>query len=184
VSHRSVVIAHREPLVAEALATALGRYPLFVPIQVATTSDDAELRGRRADAAAIDGRLPGAARAASRLRRWGVRVVMLDGAPRREEDGVSVPPDASVATLAAALAPGVSEPRSRLSSLTERERQILSLVARGMVGKQVARELGISPKTVEQHKTRIFHKLDVSNQAAAAAVLSAQGGLAWSPSTT
>jgi DNA-binding NarL/FixJ family response regulator len=40
-------------------------------------------------------------------------------------------------------------------------------VSRGLAGKQVARHLGISPKTVERHKTRIFAKLGVANQAAA-----------------
>ena len=183
-SHRSIVIAHREPLAAEAIATSLARFPALVPMATAATADEAVRRGERADAVAIDGRLPGAGRAAAQLRRRGVRVVTLEDATAGEEDGVRVPRNASVAELAAALAPGVLEPRSRLAALTRRERQILSLVAKGMVGKQVARELGISPKTVEQHKTRIFQKLDVSNQAAASAVLSAQGGLAWSPSTT
>jgi DNA-binding CsgD family transcriptional regulator len=36
-----------------------------------------------------------------------------------------------------------------------------------MAAKQVARHLGISPKTVERHKGHIFAKLGVSNQAAA-----------------
>jgi DNA-binding CsgD family transcriptional regulator len=43
------------------------------------------------------------------------------------------------------------------------------------VGKQVARHLGISPKTVEQHKTRIFAKLGVPNQAAAVRMVVAAG---------
>jgi DNA-binding NarL/FixJ family response regulator len=55
-----------------------------------------------------------------------------------------------------------------MRKLTGRERQILSLVAEGLAGKQVARVLGISPKTVERHKTRIYSKLGVPNQAAAA----------------
>ena len=47
--------------------------------------------------------------------------------------------------------------------------------AKGMAGKQIARALGISPKTVEQHKTRMFRKLDVPNQAAAVALMG-EGG--------
>lgn len=180
-SRRSVLIVHPETIAAEAIATALGRYPELAPIAIATTGADAERHGGRVDAAAIDARVPGAGRATARLRRHGVRVVTLSDTPC--DEGVHVAPGASVAELAEALAPGVAEPRSRLSELTGRERQVLSLVARGMLGKQVARELGISPKTVEQHKTRIFQKLDVSNQAAAAAMLGAQGGLVWSRST-
>jgi DNA-binding NarL/FixJ family response regulator len=77
-----------------------------------------------------------------------------------------------------------SRVRTSWETLTPREREILKLIAEGYKNKAIADYLCISPKTVEQHKTRIFKKLEVSNQAAAAAVLSAQGGLAWSPSTT
>ena len=48
---------------------------------------------------------------------------------------------------------------------------MLRLAAKGMAGKQIARVLGISPKTVEQHKTRAFKRLGVPNQAAAVAML-------------
>ncbi len=70
--------------------------------------------------------------------------------------------------LAARLIPSASLPDERLATLTPREHQILSLVTDGLAGKQVARVLGISPKTVERHKTRIYSKLGVPNQAAAA----------------
>ena len=67
--------------------------------------------------------------------------------------------------------PGSSRARRSRTSASDphpRERQILSLVTDGLAGKQVARVLGISPKTVERHKTRIYSKLGVPNQAAAA----------------
>jgi DNA-binding NarL/FixJ family response regulator len=53
--------------------------------------------------------------------------------------------------------------------LTERELQVLYLISAGYPPKQVAIELDISPHTVEHHKKRIFAKLDVHNQAHAAA---------------
>jgi DNA-binding NarL/FixJ family response regulator len=53
--------------------------------------------------------------------------------------------------------------------LTDRELQVLYLISAGFPPKQVADELGISPHTVEHHKKRIFTKLDVHNQAHAAA---------------
>jgi DNA-binding CsgD family transcriptional regulator len=53
-----------------------------------------------------------------------------------------------------------------------------------MAGKQIARSLGISPKTVEQHKTRAFKRLGVPNQAAAVAMLVEKGARSWSASTT
>jgi DNA-binding NarL/FixJ family response regulator len=54
-------------------------------------------------------------------------------------------------------------------TLTEHELQVLYLISTGFPPKQVATELGISPHTVENHKQRILTKLDVHNQAQAAA---------------
>jgi DNA-binding NarL/FixJ family response regulator len=54
-------------------------------------------------------------------------------------------------------------------TLTKRELQVLYLISAGFPPKHVAIELGISPHTVEHHKKRIFAKLDVRNQAHAAA---------------
>lgn len=47
--------------------------------------------------------------------------------------------------------------------LTERERQVLQLIAEGNSNKEIALELGISPKTVSVHRTNIMSKLDVQN---------------------
>jgi DNA-binding NarL/FixJ family response regulator len=54
-------------------------------------------------------------------------------------------------------------------ALTERELQVLYLISAGFPSKQVATELGISLHTVEHHKKQIFAKLNVHNQAQAAA---------------
>ena len=48
---------------------------------------------------------------------------------------------------------------------TARERQVLDLAARGLHAKEIAAALGISPRTVEVHKTRIMEKLGVRNVA-------------------
>lgn len=162
----SVLIAHRENLAAEGMAAALARFPGILPAAVATTADEAEAFGREVDAVALDGELVGAERTAARLRSAGVRVVMLGTRGDREDLWVS--PQDSTASLAAALIPGTRDPRALQSSLSPREREVLGLVAKGLPGKQVARELGISTKTVEQHKSRIFSKLGVPNQTAAA----------------
>lgn len=162
----TVVIAHREAMVAEGLAWTLGRYPAIVPLAPATTAGEAETQGRRAHAVALDEMIPGAASAAKNLRRNGVRVVMIgDG---EDEDGtVRVSTKAPLAELASALVPGISPQPPTLKRLTPRQRDVLALVAKGMAGKQVAHHLGISPKTVEIHKTKIYEKLGVSNQTAA-----------------
>ncbi len=47
------------------------------------------------------------------------------------------------------------------NELTEREREVLALVAEGLSNKQVARRLEISEKTVKTHLTNIYHRIDV-----------------------
>jgi len=48
----------------------------------------------------------------------------------------------------------------RLERLTEREREILALIAAGHQNRDIAVQLGISPRTVEVHKARIMEKLE------------------------
>jgi DNA-binding NarL/FixJ family response regulator len=54
------------------------------------------------------------------------------------------------------------------AALTDREVEVLRLVGRGMANKQVARQLGISERTVNAHLTSIFHRLDVTDRVQAA----------------
>jgi DNA-binding CsgD family transcriptional regulator len=58
-------------------------------------------------------------------------------------------------------------PRGR--GLSPRERQVLQLVARGKTNKAIARELGVSERTVDRHVSNIFTKAGVSSRAAATA---------------
>ena len=182
-SVRSVVVAHREALAAEGIAAALSRYPALALVGVATSAAEAERCAGRADAVAIDVRIPGAMGAVGRMRTRGIRVVVI-GDPSPDEEGVAVPVDAPVARLVSALVPGAAPRAPFAPGLTGRERQVLGLAAKGMAAKQIARALGISPKTVEQHKTRAFRRLGVPNQAAAVALMSGGGERAWSRSTT
>lgn len=48
---------------------------------------------------------------------------------------------------------------ARLAMLTSREREVLDLVLVGRLNKQIAEDLGISMKTVEQHRARIMEKM-------------------------
>jgi DNA-binding NarL/FixJ family response regulator len=47
------------------------------------------------------------------------------------------------------------------AALSDRERQILQLVAEGHTNRQIASALGITPKTVDTHRTRLMTKLDI-----------------------
>lgn len=49
---------------------------------------------------------------------------------------------------------------TRFERLTEREREILALITAGHQNREVAAQLGISPRTVEVHKARIMEKLE------------------------
>ncbi len=53
--------------------------------------------------------------------------------------------------------------QARLGELTERERAVLRLVAAGRPNKLIADELGISVRTVEVHRARVFEKMDVKS---------------------
>jgi LuxR family transcriptional regulator, maltose regulon positive regulatory protein len=53
--------------------------------------------------------------------------------------------------------------------LSTRERNIISLIARGQSNKEVARDLGISPETVKSHMKHIFEKLEVEKRTQAVA---------------
>ncbi len=55
-----------------------------------------------------------------------------------------------------------------MSELTEQERRVLALVARGQRNAAIALELCISTRTVENHLYRIFNKLGVSSRTEAA----------------
>lgn len=54
-----------------------------------------------------------------------------------------------------------------LADLSDRERAVLDLIARGLDNGQIAERLVISPKTVRNHITSIFSKLQVANRAQA-----------------
>jgi DNA-binding NarL/FixJ family response regulator len=51
--------------------------------------------------------------------------------------------------------------RSLLAQLTEREREVLALIAEGLSSKEIAAQLGHSPKTAETHRASLMRKLGV-----------------------
>jgi DNA-binding NarL/FixJ family response regulator len=66
-------------------------------------------------------------------------------------------------------AAGLRTPRiERPAGLTQRETEVVGLLARGLQTKQVARTLGISAKTADNHIQSAYGKMGVSTRAAAA----------------
>ncbi len=58
---------------------------------------------------------------------------------------------------------------SELSALTDREREVLDLLAQGLTNKEIAEKLFITTNTVKRHLKAVFEKLDVHTRSAATA---------------
>jgi DNA-binding NarL/FixJ family response regulator len=66
-------------------------------------------------------------------------------------------------------------PPSTLGLLSQREREVLKLIAEGYKNKEIATDLCISLKTVEKHRANLMKKLDLHNAAALTAYAIEQG---------
>ena len=111
--------------------------------------------------------------AGSGLRLRETRTVRLDGVaePLRLH---AVEEQEAPAPVPAALAADAS---AELARLSQRERQILGLVARGLTNPDIAKKLDLSDHTVKRHVANILLKLDLTSRSAAAA-FAAHHGLA------
>jgi DNA-binding NarL/FixJ family response regulator len=74
-------------------------------------------------------------------------------------------------------------PPKELDDLTERELEVLHLVARGLSNTEIGQELYISETTVKTHVTHIFQKLDLRDRVQAV-VFAYQTGIAEADATT
>ena len=90
----------------------------------------------------------------------------LTDAIRRVADGDAVfsPRLAGFVLDAFAARPDVPVADPELDQLTNREREVLRLLARGYAYKEIAKELFISIKTVETHVSNVLRKLQMSNR--------------------
>ncbi len=92
------------------------------------------------------------------------------GAGRLDADAVN-----AVIEAAGQRAPRIERP----AGLTEREVEIVGMLARGLQTKQVARALGISAKTADRHIQNAYRKIDVSTRAAATLFAMEHGLVTW-----
>jgi DNA-binding NarL/FixJ family response regulator len=90
----------------------------------------------------------------------------LARAIRAAREGQALLDPAVAARLVEALS-GQEEP---LDTLTPREREVLVLIGRGFPNKRIARELGVSEKTVKTHVGHVLAKLGVTDRTQAAVV--------------
>ena len=80
------------------------------------------------------------------------------------DDGPSV----ALAAIERALGLSLADARQRHARLTERERQVARMMAAGKANRQIAEELGISPKTLDIHRANLMHKLEARTTASVA----------------
>jgi DNA-binding NarL/FixJ family response regulator len=84
-----------------------------------------------------------------------------------------VPPELAARLLTGMVAPASAA--NQLDDLTDRERQILELVADGASNKEIAHALNVAEKTVKSYMTSIMQKLQVRNRVEAALLLRSSG---------
>jgi DNA-binding NarL/FixJ family response regulator len=126
---------------------------------------------------------PQAARGLSGLptRAWGVlpidaTIEELQAAVRALHEGLLVGAPALLGpSLSRTLVAETDNPDAPIEPLTERENQVLQLLARGLANKQIAITLGISEHTAKFHISSIYTKLGVTNRTAAVRVGIQQG---------
>jgi HD-GYP domain-containing protein (c-di-GMP phosphodiesterase class II) len=87
--------------------------------------------------------------------------------------------DADAVTAVIEAAGQSVPPIERPAGLTEREAEVIGMLARGLQTKQVARALGISVKTADRHVQNAYGKIGVSTRAAATLFAMEHGLLAW-----
>ena len=90
---------------------------------------------------------------------------LIDAIQRvHQGDAVFSPQLAGFVLDAFAGATAAAEQEDQLDLLTPREQEVLRLIARGYMYKEIARRLGISIKTVEAHTSSTLRKLQLSTR--------------------
>ena len=182
-----VLIANHQPIVRHGVRVLLMEAPDIEVVGEATSSREAVqmVRQLRPDVLVIDLLMPDldgiSATRIVRAEAPGTEVVVMTGA---QDDGAAIesiragaaaylPKDAQIEVLLRSVrsagAGQVALPAQavarlvrvvgRPDALSERESEVLRLVAQGMANKQIARELGIAQSTVKSHVGSIFGKL-------------------------
>jgi DNA-binding NarL/FixJ family response regulator len=189
---KKILIADDHAFVSWGLASALAAVDNIDIVASVTNGIDAivEIRKTTPDCAILDYNMPGAngLEVFLEARRWSpeTRFIVLTGSTTAETidalvrngiHGVSLK-DASETevvdmvrkVLAGATVIGASAARLRIAPahtipLTDRELAVLQAIARGHTNASAAESLGISPKTIDSHRTSLMRKFSVSSTA-------------------
>ena len=99
----------------------------------------------------------------------------LARAIRAAHAGEAIIDPSAAARLVRAIADGAQRTVDDRERLTQREREVLELIANGRSNKRIALELGISEKTVKTHVGHVLAKLGVSDRTQAALLAVREG---------
>jgi DNA-binding NarL/FixJ family response regulator len=188
-----ILVVDDDPTFCDFVGIALESAGFDVIVATEAESAIAIARQRSADAAVLDVALPGIGGygLCQRLRQIygpGLPVIFVSGLhtdAKQRATGIlvggddyivkPVDPDELVARLTRLLERAYSWAKPALSELTDREIEVLQLVAEGCPPADVAEKLVISPKTVANHVQRILVKLHAHTRAQAVANAYAAG---------
>jgi NarL family two-component system response regulator YdfI len=103
------------------------------------------------------------------------RAALLDAIRAAARGQTLLSPELMQRILAHAAAPAPAAPPASPLELTERELEVLAAAARGQRSKEIARDLGITERTVKAHLASIYSKFGVDSRPAAIAVAAQRG---------
>ena len=189
-----LLVVDDHDVVRSGLAASLGLEDDLTVVAEASNGDDAvaQFRKHQPDVVLMDLRLPGAdgiAVTADLRREWpdarvlmfttfdseediyramraGARGYLLKSAPREELLAAIRAVAAGERHLPPALAQRLAG-RISTPDVSEREREVLQLMARGKANKEIAAALGIAEETVKRHASNLFVKMGVADRAQA-----------------
>jgi two-component system response regulator FixJ len=126
------------------LQSELTRRRIRLPVIIITGHGDVPLAVRAMKAGAVDF-----------LEKPFDEAHLLASIRRAFAAGAAIQHDARAAEIASA----------RMAQLTDREREVLALVVSGRANKEIARELNISPRTIEIHRAHVMEKMEAGSLA-------------------
>lgn len=182
-----ILIADDHPVVRQGLRTFLGVQPDFEVVGEAADGEEAVQKAGelKPDVILLDLKMPGMDGLTALPSLGPAKVLILTSmtsgsvlpAIRAGASGYlykDVDPQALVQAIRSVhegnviLAPGALDHPEAAAQLTDRESEVLAEITRGLANREIARELGVSEKTVKTHVSNLLQKLGVQDRTQAA----------------
>ena len=169
----SVAIVEPSPIIMEGVATIVGRSPSIRVAGTVATTAELQILMRNAEvdvvvaAVGLAREIDGVAELQS-LPVIGIQSAIVDAAMLRRFTAVATlytPEEELQRMIIDAVDMPVEHNYAESHELSERERDVLVLVAKGLTNKEIASELNISPHTVISHRKNIVHKTGIRSVA-------------------